>query len=87
MTFSLADLDDGRHVRWVQELEGTPFARSVKSAAEEVSVEETDGGSRIELVIERRMKGTARLGGLLIARGQRRELDQALDRLEVRLDG
>ncbi|MEI6447817.1 MAG: SRPBCC family protein [Actinomycetes bacterium] len=87
MTFSLADLEEGRHVRWVQQLEGTPFARSLRSGAEEVTVEEAGAGSKIELVIERRMKGTARLGGLLISRGQRRELDEALDRLEARLSG
>ncbi len=87
MTFTLADIDQGRHVRWVQQVEGTPFARSLRSAAEEVTVEETEGGTRIELVIERRMKGTARFGGLLVSRGQRRELDRALDSLVVRLDG
>lgn len=87
MSFRLAGSGPGLSVRWEQELAGTAFERAIRSASEELSVEPADGGSTVRLCLNRRLRGTARLGFLFISRGQRRELESALDRLQERVDG
>lgn len=87
MTFALADLAEGRMVTWEQQIEGTVFARSLRSASETLKVEPAGDSTKVELTIRRRMRGTARLGALFIAKAQRREIDQALSQLSEALNG
>jgi len=76
----------GKFCSWEQDLVGTPFARSVVEAIESIRVEPTAQGSLVTLTIRRKMRGTAKMGALLVARGQRKELDEALNRLERRFE-
>ena len=86
MAFRLDSLDEGCFARWTQEIHGSPFARSVRSSSESISLAPAEKGTEVTLTIERSLKGSARLGAPLVARGQRKELDEALDRLEQRFN-
>ena len=85
MTYELSQGASDRSLVWSQVVAGTPFAKSVRSSTELISVEPDGGGSLVRLSIDRRMKGSARLGGPIIARAQRQELSKAMDSLEARL--
>ncbi|MEI7889158.1 MAG: SRPBCC family protein [Actinomycetes bacterium] len=87
MAFKLEALEPGHKVTWQQQLAGTAFARSVRSSTETIEVVGTETGSTVGLSITRRLKGTARLGGFLVRRGQRRELKAAVENLRANLDG
>jgi hypothetical protein len=82
MTFQLDAVDPGRSISWCQEVEGTSFARAVRESREEIRVERSGQGCTVSLTIDRRLRGTSRLGGWLAARGQRKQLVAALDGLE-----
>ena len=85
MSYALSAGSVERSLVWTQELDGTPFAKSVKSSIETISVEPAEGGCLVTLSIERRLKGSARFGAPLVARAQRQELSKAMDSLEARL--
>ncbi|HXS44191.1 MAG TPA: SRPBCC family protein [Solirubrobacteraceae bacterium] len=67
--------------RWVQEVEGTPFANLLAHAETEVRVARAADGARVELVARQRLRGSARLGGFLVRRATARVLDEALEAL------
>jgi uncharacterized protein YndB with AHSA1/START domain len=68
-----------RAVGWEQELEGTPFAKLLRASATEVTLApEGDGATRVEVRIDQRLQGVSRLGGFLVRRAARRQLDEAL---------
>ena len=68
--------------RWTQEVEGTPFERLLERSETEVHVTPDVAGAQVELVLRQRLRGSARLGGLLVRRATARVLDEALDALE-----
>lgn len=77
--FLRAERVEGRRARWVQEVEGTPFAKVLRSC--EITAEVADdgaGAARVTLTISQRLHGSARLGGLIVRRANRRQLDAAL---------
>ena len=74
-------------VNWVQVIEGTIFSRSLKSATETLLITDDGSATKVQLEIKRKMRGTAKLGALFVARAQKKELDAALDHLEAALDG
>lgn len=78
MRFRLVELQPGSIAIWAQELAGTAFERSVKSSEETIEVAGTNSGTTVQLTIARRLRGTARLGGIFVARGQKRELEAAI---------
>jgi len=85
MSYELSQGQSQFSVVWSQEVEGTPFAKSVRSSTEAITVEPDESGSLVTLSIIRLLKGTARFGAPLVARAQRQELSKALDSLEARL--
>ena len=87
MSFRLAEIEPGRKVVWQQELDGSLFAKSLRSAEERIEVTAIDERCVVELTICRRVKGTARFGSAFIARAQRAEIEKALDSLEGALGG
>ena len=86
MSFSLVSLEPNRSIAWEQLLEGTPFAKAVRSSVESIAIAGEDP-TVIELSIRRKLRGTARLGWPFIVRGQRRELSAAAGNLKRALDG
>ena len=73
--------EDERYV-WEQELEGTPFAKHLKSSRVEIGLAPRGEGTEVRLSSEQALRGMSRLGGTLMRRGQGAILDQALDGIE-----
>lgn len=84
MTFRLSELEPGRRAVWTQQLEGTAFERSIRSAEETIEIVPEADSTVVRLTLRRRLRGTARLGSAFIGRGQRRELEMARAALEDR---
>jgi carbon monoxide dehydrogenase subunit G len=95
--FNVVACDDAEHsLIWAQRVEGTPFARLLKSAETEVRLRAgarsgQDGpaaahaGGATEVTIELRqaLNGLApRFGGYMVRRAARATIDEALDGLE-----
>ncbi len=77
----LSSAENERYV-WEQELEGTPFARHLRSSRIEVALREGDGGTQIDLSSVQTLKGMSRLGSPMMRRGQGEILEEALDGIE-----
>ncbi|HEX6389216.1 MAG TPA: SRPBCC family protein [Solirubrobacteraceae bacterium] len=80
--------------RWEQQLVNTPFERVLVACAVEVRLEGAgesggdaggDGGAttRVAITLAQRLRGLGLLGGFMVRRAGRRQLDGALDRLEA----
>jgi uncharacterized protein YndB with AHSA1/START domain len=73
--------------RWAQDVEGSPFERLLRSAETEVRLEpDGDLGTRVTVTVRQRLRGIGALGGVMVRRATRRQVDDALDALE-RLHG
>jgi uncharacterized protein YndB with AHSA1/START domain len=79
--FRILDVRPPRHVRWEQQLEGSPFERVLRHAAIEVDVDPAPEGARVTLALHQSLRGMARLGAIVVRRAARRQLDEALDGL------
>jgi uncharacterized protein YndB with AHSA1/START domain len=77
----LSSAENERYV-WEQELEGTPFARHLRSSRIEVALREANGGTQVDLSSVQTLKGMSRLGSPMMRRGQGEILDEALDAIE-----
>ncbi|MGA2320393.1 MAG: SRPBCC family protein [Solirubrobacteraceae bacterium] len=91
--FKLLCADDrARLLRWAQTVEGTPFARLLKSAETEVRLAPAPGGSpayggeratEVTIELSQSLSGFfPRLGGYMVRRAAATTLDEALDGLE-----
>jgi uncharacterized protein YndB with AHSA1/START domain len=72
-----------RALTWAQRVEGTPFARLLRSAETEVRL--GDSGLSTEVTIELRQTLTGifpRLGGVMVKRAAAATIEEALDGLE-----
>jgi carbon monoxide dehydrogenase subunit G len=64
---------------WRQEVEGTPFARLLRSSETHVGLAPAgEGATTVELRLDQKLQGISRLGGFLVRRAGRRQLDEAL---------
>jgi uncharacterized protein YndB with AHSA1/START domain len=77
----LSAAENERYV-WEQELEGTPFARHLRSSRVEIALREQDAGTQIDLSSVQSLKGMSRLGSPMMRRAQGAILDEALDGIE-----
>jgi uncharacterized protein YndB with AHSA1/START domain len=87
--FTRTELEPQRRVAWRQELEESPFERIFSSAVTEVELASTDeGGTRVALTSEEKVRGRFRVGGgFIVKRASRRRLDDALHGLSQALGG
>jgi uncharacterized protein YndB with AHSA1/START domain len=67
--------------RFSQDVGGTPFERILSASETVVRLQPAAAGTRVTLELRQRLRGSARLGGFLVRRAARRQLDDALDRL------
>jgi uncharacterized protein YndB with AHSA1/START domain len=77
----LSSAENERYV-WEQQLEGTPFARHLRSSRIEIALRGGDGGTQVDLSSVQTLKGMSRLGSPMMRRGQGEILDEALDGIE-----
>lgn len=73
-------------LEWQQELAETPFERFLAEARLTIALEEAEGGTSVSLTSRERMRGLARLGGLMVRRATGRRLDEALERLALAVE-
>jgi uncharacterized protein YndB with AHSA1/START domain len=71
----------GRRRAWVQEIEGTPFAKVLAERRVEARLEPDGDGTRVTIELRQRGRGMARFGRFLLRRAAKRELDLALNGL------
>jgi uncharacterized protein YndB with AHSA1/START domain len=70
--------------RWEQQLVNTPFERILAASAVEVRLERGgDATTSVAITLAQRLRGLGLLGGFMVRRAGRRQLDRALDGLEA----
>lgn len=67
---------------WSQELGGTPFARVFRDSTTEVRLEPAGDATKVTITIRQKLQGSARFGGVLVARSTGKLIDDALRTLE-----
>jgi uncharacterized protein YndB with AHSA1/START domain len=73
---------------WEQEIEGSPFAKVLRSSETRIRLSDADGGTMVELEADQRLRGMSRFGGgFMLRRATGAQLEQALDALEGALVG
>jgi uncharacterized protein YndB with AHSA1/START domain len=82
--FRLAQVDErALALRWEQQIEGTPFARLLKSAHTEVRLEPAGAGTEVTIELRQTLNGILpRLGGFMVRRAAAATIEEALDGLE-----
>jgi uncharacterized protein YndB with AHSA1/START domain len=73
---------EGEAYAWEQELEGSPFAKVLASAVTRLELSDAEGGTKVALEQEQKLRGLSRLGGFMLRRATAEQLDEALDALE-----
>lgn len=82
----LSSAEPERYI-WEQQLEGTPFARHLRSAGVEIGLRPAGRGTAVSLTSKQSLRGLSRLGSPLMRRGQGSILNEALDGIERALSG
>lgn len=78
--FTRVEADAPRVLEWRQEVVESPFERFLAEARTRIALTpEGAGETRVELTANRRLRGLARLGGPMVRRATRRQLDEALE--------
>ena len=77
----LSSAENERYV-WEQELEGTPFARHLRSSRVEIGLRARERGTQISLASVQTLKGMSRMGSPMMRRAQGAILNEALDGIE-----
>ena len=68
--------------RWEQQVVNTPFERILASSSVEIRLEPAgEAGTVVALALAQRMRGVGALGGVMVRRAARTQLDGALDGL------
>lgn len=83
--FALVEVDpDARRVHWAQQLQGTPFARVLRSSEVEIRLAQASpDATEVTLALHQTLAGfLPRLGSFLARRAAGRTLEEALDDLE-----
>lgn len=82
--FTVVESAAPRVRRWAQQLVNTPFEHMLAASGVEVRLEaDGDAGTRVALSLVQRLRGIAMLGGFIVRKAGRRQLDDALDGLEA----
>ncbi|HWM64812.1 MAG TPA: SRPBCC family protein [Solirubrobacterales bacterium] len=76
---------EGERYVWEQQLEGTPFARHLRSSTVEIGLRPEGEGTAIVLTSAQALRGMSRLGSPMMRGGQGKILDEALDGIEAAL--
>jgi uncharacterized protein YndB with AHSA1/START domain len=80
--YRIVELHAPHHARWHQQLDGSPFERVLRTSVIEIDVaSDPPEGSRVTIQLRQQLRGLARLGGWMVRRAARAQLDEALDGL------
>jgi uncharacterized protein YndB with AHSA1/START domain len=72
---------------WEQKIEGSPFAKVLKSSVTQVALADAGPGTQVTIEADQRLRGMSRLGGFMLRRATGAQLDQALDGLQDAVGG
>ncbi|HEY1285571.1 MAG TPA: SRPBCC family protein [Solirubrobacterales bacterium] len=78
---------EGERYVWEQELEGSPFARHLRSSTVEIALRPEGEGTAVTITSSQRLRGMSRLGSPMMRGGQGRIIDEALEGIERALSG
>ena len=73
---------EGKRYVWEQELEGTPFAKHLRSSRVEIGLRPRAQGTEVSICSAQTLRGMSRMGSPMMRRGQGSILDEALDGIE-----
>ena len=73
---------EGERYVWEQQLDGTPFARHLRSSRLEIALRGEGAQTGVTLCSSQTLRGLSRLGSPMMRGGQGRILDEALDGIE-----
>lgn len=73
---------EGERYVWEQQLEGTPFAKHLKSSGVAVGLSPDGEATEVKLTSEQTLRGMSRFGAPLMRSGQGKILEEALDGIE-----
>ena len=66
-------------IAWAQDLDGTPFAKLLRSSETRVTLTAAGpGATAVEVRLDQKLQGISRLGGFIVRRAARKQLDEAL---------
>lgn len=77
----LSSAENERYV-WEQELEGTPFAKHLRSSRVEIGLRRRERGTQVTVASAQTLKGLSRMGSPMMRHGQATILEEALDGIE-----
>ena len=80
--FRVLERHEGEVLRWGQEVEGTPFERILRVGRDEVRLAPEGDGAAGRASSSASACAAGALGGFMVRRATRRDLDEALDGLE-----
>ncbi|MGA8745712.1 MAG: SRPBCC family protein [Solirubrobacterales bacterium] len=78
---------EGERYVWEQQMEGTPFARHLRSSGVDIRLRPGGGGTEVSIASTQTLRGLSRLGSPLMRRGQAEILEEALEGMERALAG
>jgi len=76
---------EGERYVWEQQLEGTPFARHLRSSTVEIGLRPDGEETAVTLTSAQALRGMSRLGSPMMRGGQGKILDEALDGIDAAL--
>jgi carbon monoxide dehydrogenase subunit G len=75
--------EDARHLKWQQQVEGTPFAHVLKAAETEVRLVAAGTATEVTIELHQALNGVfPRFGGYMVRRAAGETIEGALDGLE-----
>ena len=80
----LSAAENERYV-WEQQLEGSPFAKHVRSSVVEIGLRPAGEKTEVSLAYDQAMRGMSRMGAPMMRRAQGEILDEALAGIEAAL--
>jgi uncharacterized protein YndB with AHSA1/START domain len=81
--FRVVEEEAPRLLRYVQDLEGTPFEGFLSESATAIEAVPEGDGTKVTITTRHKLRGISRIGGgSMLKRATRKQLDEALDALE-----
>ncbi len=81
LDYRCSDANRPARYEWEHELEGTAFEKHLVRQAVRIGIEPDGDGARVSLTAVHALRGTAKLAGFAMKKGQRELLEAALDGL------
>jgi uncharacterized protein YndB with AHSA1/START domain len=79
--FRIVERASPRRIRWVQDLEGTPFGGLLRSSETTILLEPRGVATVVTMLLDQRLRGASRFGAAMVRRAGARQLTLALQGL------